>query len=169
MYRSLSSPAVARLLAAVKAGENLKQSARVSGIAPSSVYRLLRDRYLQLRRGGMCSEDAVAEMGVRSSRPYNSDSGETIPPIIELINDVYGLVQRLGYGVFVLDTPVAGTDLRSATDHHPCGRLHGYLPSEAAARSQRLRRPIQLGAAERCRDVRHRLDPSRSAAEAASA
>lgn len=68
MYLSLSSPATVRLLAAIKSGEGIKKSARMSGIPSSSVYRLLRDRYLQLRRGGMSRAEAVLEMGVRSSR-----------------------------------------------------------------------------------------------------
>jgi len=68
MYLSLSSPATVRLLAAIKSGEGIKKSARMAGIPSSSVYRLLRDRYLQLRRAGMSGREAVAEMGVRSSR-----------------------------------------------------------------------------------------------------
>ncbi|HVX09120.1 MAG TPA: hypothetical protein VHB92_14435 [Humibacter sp.] len=68
MYLSLSSHATMRLLAAIRSGEGIKKSARLSGIPSSSVYRLLRDRYLQLRRGGMSGPEAVLEMGVRSSR-----------------------------------------------------------------------------------------------------
>lgn len=68
MYLSQSSPATVRLLAAVKSGESIRKSARVAGIVPAVGYRLLRDRYLQLRRAGFSPEPAVAEMGIRSSK-----------------------------------------------------------------------------------------------------
>lgn len=66
MYLTLSSPTAIRLLAAVKSGESLKKSARMAGVGRGSLYRLLRDRYLQLRRSGLDSAAAVAEMGIRT-------------------------------------------------------------------------------------------------------
>jgi len=40
------------------------------------------------------------------AKPYDTETGNDIAPVIELMNDIYALVQQLGYGVFVLDTPV---------------------------------------------------------------
>lgn len=68
MYLSLSSPTTVRLLAAVESGESIRRSARVAGIVPAVGNRLLRDRYLQLRRGGFGPDSGVAEMGIRSSK-----------------------------------------------------------------------------------------------------
>lgn len=67
MYLSLSSPAAVRLLAAIKAGEGINRSARLAGLHTEVCYRLLRDRYLELRRGGLAPAAAAAEMGLESS------------------------------------------------------------------------------------------------------
>ncbi len=66
MVLSFSSPAAVRFLAAVGQGHGLKGSARMAGIDKEVGYRFLRDRYLELRRGGMSAGDAVEALGFRS-------------------------------------------------------------------------------------------------------
>ena len=65
---SFSSPAAVRFLAAVGQGHGLKGSARMAGIDKEVGYRFLRDRYLELRRGGLSTGDAVDALGFCSSR-----------------------------------------------------------------------------------------------------
>ena len=68
MVLSLSSPAAARFLAAIREGHGLKGSARMAGIDKEVGYRFLRDRYLALRRDGMGTLEAVDMLGFRSNR-----------------------------------------------------------------------------------------------------
>ena len=68
MVLSFSSPAAVRFLAAVGQGHGLKGSARIAGIDKEVGYRFLRDRYLELRRGGMSAGDAVEALGFNSRR-----------------------------------------------------------------------------------------------------
>jgi transposase, IS30 family len=65
---SFSSPAAVRFLAAVGQGHGLKGSARMAGIDKEAGYRFLRDRYLELRRGGLSAGDAIQALGFCSSR-----------------------------------------------------------------------------------------------------
>lgn len=68
MVLSLSSPTAVRFLAAVGQGHGLKASARIAGIDKEVGYRFLRDRYLELRRGGLSTGDAVQALGFCSIR-----------------------------------------------------------------------------------------------------
>lgn len=68
MVLSFSSPAAVRFLAAVGQGHGLKRSARMAGIDKETGYRFLRDRYLELRRGGLSAVDAIEGIGFCSSR-----------------------------------------------------------------------------------------------------
>lgn len=75
MYLTLSSPTAVRLLASIKAGESIRRSARLAGISVWSSLRLLRDRYLELRRSGMDQGAAVAEIGVHTSHVAEWEAG----------------------------------------------------------------------------------------------
>lgn len=68
MVLSFSSPAAVRFLAAVGQGHGLKGSTRMAGIDKEAGNRFLRDRYLELRRGGLSAVDAVQALGFCSSR-----------------------------------------------------------------------------------------------------
>ncbi|MEO7147193.1 MAG: IS30 family transposase [Terrimesophilobacter sp.] len=68
MYLRSTSAAGVRFLAAIKEGRGLKPSAREAGINKEVGYRWLRERYLVLRREGKTMVEAIAELGVKTSR-----------------------------------------------------------------------------------------------------
>ena len=67
LHRS-SSAAGVRFLASISEGRSLKSSARDAGIDKEVGYRWLRERYLELRRGGKSQVESTAELGFTTSR-----------------------------------------------------------------------------------------------------
>ncbi|TFD69975.1 IS30 family transposase, partial [Cryobacterium gelidum] len=67
LHRS-SSAAGVRFLASIKEGRGLKPSARGAGIGKEVGYRWLREKYLDLRRGGKTPAESTAALGFTTSR-----------------------------------------------------------------------------------------------------